>query len=281
MHRCNSCGGKSPKHTQRCGNCGVEDQIVPEKYFRQGKTPEETGIKKLSDFSAKPKPRLATGFPSLNKALGGGFAVPCVVQFGGEPGIGKSTLLLQIADMLSEKVLYVLNEEPGESLRERADRLRLRNFLDIDIAETSSPEETKKAIIDSECEIAMIDSLQGMSSDDGAIVTQNMTADIALDLCRFAVKMGDYAYRRGSPIALILVCHVNKEAELAGLKKIQHMVDAVAWFRGDPHGKKRVFKVNKSRIGPTHKAAVFTMQEDGLHESLVADELEDHAKTES
>lgn len=278
MHRCNSCGAKSPKHTKRCGNCGVENQIVPEKYFRRGSDAEKTGIKKLSDFSAKPKPRLVTGFPSLNATLGGGFAVPCVVQFGGEPGIGKSTLLLQIADTLSDKVLYVLNEEPGESLRERADRLRLRNFLDIDVVETSSPEETKQEIIRSECEIAVIDSLQGMSSDDGTVVTQNMTADIALDLCRFAVKMGEYAYRRGSHIALILVCHVNKEAELAGLKKIQHMVDVVAWFRGDPNGKKRVFKVNKSRIGPTHKAAVFTMQEDGLHESLVAEEPEDHAK---
>lgn len=252
-----------------CWNCGVERKIVPESVYSRQPASENAGLKRLSDFKSRSTPRLLTPFASLNKALGGGFAIPSVVQFGGEPGIGKSTLLLQIANGLPDRIVYIANEEDEESIRERADRIGAKNIDRIFIKSAPRASIAKDAILQSGCDLAIIDSLQGFEpEEDGVALTQNITADIALDLCNFAIKKGEteYEHRRGHPVTLVLVSHITKNAELAGLKKISHMVDVVTWFRGDPNFKTRVFRLSKNRKGPSTLAAYFTMEEDGLHE---------------
>lgn len=259
-----------------CGSCRRNNCVVSQRVYEQLVAPKGSSIRSLAEYTFKPKKRLQTAYPTLNRVLGGGFTVPGVVLLGGEPGIGKSTLLIQIADMLSKDALYVVNEEKIEDIRERAERLRLRNMGDIQMVQSSSPQETKHKIIESDREFVIIDSLQGMDPDDENVKPGPLaTTDIARDLCHFAKKMFTYEYRRGHPIAMILVCHVNKEADFAGFKKIQHDVDMIAWFRGDPFGSKRVFRSQKSRMGGTNNAATFSMQEDGLHEMVIA---EDHEK---
>lgn len=229
----------------------------------------DDGITRLGDVDTSETQRLITGIRSLDAAFGGGFGLPSVVQFGGQPGIGKSTLLLACANVFYERTLYVTSEERIEQIADRAKRLRLHNIKKIRAIETLSPAYVKEMIIRSGADFVIIDSLQGLradASDGGRRHTQLVVRDIALDLINFAQKKEEYETRDGHPVTFVMVCHVNKQGDLAGLKEIEHMVDVVAWFGGERSGKIRKVRLEKNRLGPTDKAAIFTMEEDGLHE---------------
>lgn len=240
---------------------------------------------RLGEIDTTDVERLKTGFEAMDKALGGenpGFGLPSVVQFGGQPGVGKSTLLLQISNALAKRTLYVTNEERIESIAARAKRMNLENINLIRCVATLSPEETKAKIVDSRADFVIVDSLQGMRLDQATGSsrkhTQLVVRDIALDLINFAQKKDVYEDREGHKVTFVMVCHVNKSGDLAGLKEIEHMVDVVAWFGGERSGKKRVFRLEKNRMGPTSDKATFSMEKDGLHEVDDEEAAEDQSK---
>lgn len=255
--------------------------LIPANRFRAVATenPDE-GIIRLGTVKVKKRQRLPTGFSDLDISLGGGFARPSVIQFAGEPGIGKSSLLLQVVNQRPMKSLYVTSEETVDSLAERAQRMVLPNLKDIGVLMAVNPDEIKDRIVSSKAELVIIDSLQGLrvtadaedqlkdSKQKRRKHTQLVVRDIALDLIYFAQKKEEYEHRIGDPVAFIMVSHVNKMGDLAGLKEIEHMVDVVAWFGGERGGKNRHFRLDKNRFGPTDKRAKFTMESDGLHEVI-------------
>jgi len=224
--------------------------------------------------------RMKTHIGSLDKALGGGWGLPSVVQFGGQPGIGKSSLLLQVANILADRTLYITSEERVESLAARAKRMNLLNINRIKAWATMSPAMVREKIVESDADFVIIDSLQGLRADeDGNGVrrhSQIVVRDIALDLIKFAQKAEEYEDRPGHPCTFVLVCHVNKQGDLAGLKEIEHMVDVVAWFGGERSGKRRKFRLEKNRLGPTSDMAAFSMEKDGLHEVIDDDPDDQH-----
>lgn len=278
-YRCEGCGAVNWKWSKTCIACGRRGTLVrPEVYgvkLTAIVSAHDDGLLRLGDIEATDVPRLSTGIEQLDDALGGedvkGMANPCVIQLGGQPGIGKSTLLLQVANNLHEQVLYVSAEELGRFIAIRAKRLKLPNADKIRFLGTSSPNLVKEKIILSGASVVILDSLQGMKPDrleNGAVpkATQLATKEIAQDLINFALKKDGYEDREGDPVTIIMINHVNKQGDLSGLKEIEHDVDVVSWFTGLRNGKIRTFQLEKNRFGPTDKKATFMMGKNGLQE---------------
>lgn len=281
-YRCRACGSSAEKYRSSCWTCLAQKPLIPDAVFRRERSDDpddDEEIDRLSEIDATDVPRMTTALPSLNRALGGGLALPSVVQLGGKPGAGKSTLLLQVADMLCGQypVLYVSSEQKKQAIAQMAKRLRLRNAAEIRVVCTTSPAKLKEKAIATGAKLVIADSLQGLRPDDPNVkFTQLVVRDTALDLISFALKKDPYEHRKGSPFTLILLGHITKQDDLAGLKEIQHMVDVIAQFSGSG-GKKRTLFLDKNRYGPTHEITVFTMEEDGLHEMLFKDSNPDDA----
>lgn len=182
----------------------------------------------------------------------------------------NSTLLLQIADPLAKRTLYVTSEERVESIAARAKRFRLKNINEIRALATLSPNEVKTKIVESGVDLVIMDSLQGLRLDPenggGRRHSQLVVRDIALDLITFANKTDNYEDRQGHKVTIVMICHVNKSGDIAGLKEIEHMVDVVMVFGGERSGKRRKVRLEKNRFGPSDKIAAFLMEKDGLHE---------------
>ena len=264
---CNSCGAVTPKWAGRCETCGEWNTIVDEPVAARpgpagkalpGKRVEFVGLA----GSAAPPPRAATGIAELDRVLGGGLVPASAVLVGGDPGIGKSTLLLQAAASLARsgrRVLYVSGEESIEQVRLRARRLGLVeagvelaasvNLRDI----AASLEQAKDAAL------VVIDSIQTMWLDsiDSAPGTVTQVRAASFELIRLA---------KGGNFALALVGHVTKDGALAGPRVLEHMVDAVLYFEGDRGHQFRILRAVKNRFGATDEIGVFEMTGHGLAE---------------
>ncbi len=231
-----------------------ENLAIPESKPRVNKLISSLGREPHTDV-----PRMSTGFPNLDIMFGGGIAVGNVVQLGGEPGIGKSTLLGQIVAYMGENGLYVTSEESKRRLANRirrvagdeaADRVDSISTLD----DRLSIDEVLTAIRSHPAKFMVMDSLQGFRRKDTKH-SQNVVRDNALDIITEA---------NARRVTVIMTCHVNKSGDIAGLKEISHMVDTVAWFRGKPETVLREVFCTKNRDGDTSIKAHFEMGENGL-----------------
>jgi DNA repair protein RadA/Sms len=263
IYCCTECGASSPKWQGQCPGCGEWNTLVESVAEKAGGHRFESlapvaRVQNLSEIEACEEDRLPTGIGELDRALGGGLVAGGVVLIGGDPGIGKSTLLLQALALLSAgcKVLYVSGEESGEQVALRARRLGLETRALHLMAEINL-ERIVATLQGERPQVAVIDSIQTMWSDQlsSAPGSVAQVRECAAQLTRLAKQSG---------ITVILVGHVTKEGALAGPRVLEHIVDTVLYFEGDTHSSFRLVRAVKNRFGAVNELGVFAMTDKGL-----------------
>jgi DNA repair protein RadA/Sms len=265
---CQSCGAQHPQWLGQCKSCGEWNTIVEEvvsapskNALWEGGTRKTTASKGVNiiTIASKGEERLHTGDEELNRVLGGGLVSGSVVLLGGEPGIGKSTLLLQMATRLTEtKVLYVSGEESEMQIKMRAERIGIKNNSCFVLTETGMKEifEQAEAIAP---DIMILDSIQTLYSDlvDSTPGSVTQIRQCTGELIRFA---------KSTNTPVILVGHITKDGSLAGPKVLEHMVDTVLQFEGERNYNYRLLRSIKNRFGSTSELGIYEMQQDGLRQ---------------
>ena len=266
MWFCSECGGNSPKWVGRCLDCGAWNTMVEER-VKSTKGSKSTTLssrtiskpQKVSEIQAIDEPRIKMPSKELNRVLGGGLVAGSLVLIGGEPGIGKSTLVLQnTLSIRSKKILYVSGEESATQLKMRADRIG-RVCDNVLIACETSLDNIMKHIEDTNPEIVIIDSIQTIASDD-----IESAAGSVSQVRECSARLLKYAKDSGVPV--ILIGHINKEGSIAGPKVLEHIVDAVLQFEGDRHYMYRILRSIKNRFGSTSELGIYEMGQKGLRE---------------
>jgi len=269
LFSCSECGGTSPKWLGKCPHCGAWNTLVESvvsdsaasknRYSERAGLAPASAVMALSAIEAQDMQRTPTGQDELDRVLGGGMVEGGVVLIGGDPGIGKSTLLLQALDGLQrsgQSTLYVTGEESGAQVALRARRLGLDNSQVHVLAETQLEKIIAKLQAQSP-QVAVIDSIQTVYSDQltSAPGSVAQVRECAAHLTRLAKSSGT---------TVVLVGHVTKEGALAGPRVLEHMVDTVLYFEGDTHSSYRLVRAIKNRFGAVNEIGVFAMTEKGL-----------------
>ncbi len=266
VYVCNACGGQSPKWAGQCPDCGawnsLDEATAVAKVSRLPGYSGDVGLEKLTDSAAEDEERIATGMQEFDRVLGGGVVKGSVTLIGGDPGIGKSTLLLQMMAGLSAEIpcLYVTGEESVRQVGIRARRLRLQHSEMTLLADTSL-ENVLAHAARSKPGALVVDSIQTLVSDE----LQSTPGSVAQlrDCCAQLVR-----YAKQSGCAIFLVGHVTKEGNIAGPRVLEHMVDAVLYFENEPGSRFRLIRAVKNRFGTANELGVFAMGADGLKEVL-------------
>ena len=267
MFVCSQCGFQSPKWAGKCPECGEWNSMTEEIV-----QPERVSVKNIERKAAVGRPitlnslsyetekRITSGIKELDRVLGGGIVEGSLILLSGDPGIGKSTLLLQVCRSIGEdkKILYITGEESVRQIKLRAERLGVTNSNLLLLAETDI-DIVSNTIVDQSPDIAIVDSIQTMykdelSSSPGSVsqvreCTQELMSVI-----------------KASKTALFIVGHVNKEGAVAGPKVLEHIVDTVLYFEGERNMPFRILRAAKNRFGSTNEIGVFEMADDGLRE---------------
>ena len=258
---CGECGYESPRWMGKCPACGAWNTMVEETAVSVRDPKQRGSVQRLSDVSAMHAARVSTGMSELDRVTGGGLLAGMVVLLGGDPGIGKSTLLMQAADCLAGKgaVLYVSGEESAAQLKLRADRLQVQNDMLL-LCDTSLEHALEQARAQ-KADFLIVDSIQTMCTDESesapGSVSQVRAATAALT--RFAKENGT---------AVLIVGHVTKDGAIAGPRVLEHIVDTVLYFEGDRHAGLRLLRAVKNRFGSTNEIGVFEMGEQGMRQVL-------------
>ena len=265
IYACTECGAQAPKWMGRCSECGSWSTLVEERVGGEAEAPREllrpeSGNKpiRLSEIDAGAAPRVSSGIAELDRVLGGGFVPGSVVLLAGEPGVGKSTLALQLAASLPKgsRVLYVAGEESPEQIRLRADRLP--NFPDNLVV---IPETNVDAVAapwkELDPSLVLVDSIQTVRTER----IESAAGSVA-QVRESAALLSSAARTQGA--ALVLIGHVTKEGSIAGPRVLEHLVDVVLQFEGDRGHAFRLLRAHKNRFGSTREVGVFSMGEDGL-----------------
>ena len=261
---CQNCGYVSPKWVGKCPSCNSWNSFTEEIEEKETKTAKAYteaiagSPVPISDIKQKELHRIDMPYSEFNRVLGGGLVPGSLVLLGGEPGIGKSTLILQSALNINKKVLYISGEESDTQIRLRAERIGINNpdcliYTEIDIDKIIA---TLKA---TEPEIAVIDSIQTTASSD---LTSSPGTVSQIRHC--AQKLQEFAKTSGTPI--IIIGHINKDGDIAGPMSLEHIVDVVVQFEGDNNHFYRLLRPKKNRFGSTYEIGVFEMMNYGLKE---------------
>ncbi len=262
VYVCQSCGATHPKWSGRCSQCGEWNSLVEERVrkseTRREKAKEAT-VTRLDQIDTLEEFHVATGLDEFDRVLGGGVVPGSTVLLGGDPGIGKSTLLLQTAGRLGaagHAVLYVSGEESSEQIKNRADRLGIVSDK-INVATTTDLHEITSIINSEYHAFVIVDSIQTLRSREfdsspGTITQIRECVAYLQDVCE-ARSMG-----------LLLIGHITKEGSIAGPKVLEHMVDVVLYFEGEKNYLYRILRANKNRFGSTSEIGIFTIGANGL-----------------
>ena len=265
IYTCKNCGCQSPRWLGKCPDCGdwdtfIEEISVPQLQPVQAPSslPSSSAkTVKLNEVENETEFRFTSGISELDRVLGGGIVEGSLVLVGGEPGIGKSTLLLQICQNIDD-VLYVSGEESASQIKLRAKRLKITNekitlFCNTDINEIIAKLELLRP------KVAIIDSVQTVSNPqmNSAQGTVSQIKEVTTSLMKIAKNLG---------ITIFIVGHVTKEGTIAGPRVLEHMVDCVLYFEGDNNHIFRLLRAVKNRFGSTNEIGVFQMADDGLFE---------------
>jgi DNA repair protein RadA/Sms len=258
---CGECGYESAKWMGKCPQCESWNTMTE---FAEVKVKSSVRVgtavsQKLSRVQPLPQKRISAGMGELNRVLGGGLIRGMVVLLGGDPGIGKSTLLLQAADTLAEDgvVLYVSGEESASQIKLRADRLGMKNDIDI-LCETDLDQIIDEAT-NTRCSVLIVDSIQTIVSEEsaGAPASVSQVRAATARLTRYAKETG---------VIVLIVGHVTKDGNIAGPRVLEHIVDTVLYFEGDRHEGLRLLRAVKNRFGSTNEVGVFEMGDGGMQE---------------
>lgn len=268
MFFCTECGNETPKWLGRCPACGAWNTVVerpaPSESRKRGGAPAVSGTLRrpqaLPDVEAADELRFHTGMDELDRVLGGGAVKGSLVLVGGAPGIGKSTLMLQICDNLCRfaKVLYVSGEESERQIKLRAQRLGIMG-TDLYLYSETSLEEIISAVEAQRPDILIVDSIQTIYNSES---TSSPGSVAQVKECTMALMQ----LAKGHGITIFVVGHINKEGSLAGPKVLEHIVDCVLHFEGDEHSSYRILRAAKNRFGATNEIGVFEMGDQGLTE---------------
>lgn len=274
---CSNCGTSSPKWVGKCSSCQewntYHEEVITKATKQETKSsawksPSETNnIKpqKLSEVKAGKKQRIISQDNELNRVLGGGIVLGSLVLIGGQPGIGKSTLLLQLSVLLDKKVLYISGEESEEQIKMRADRLGQSNNDNYIYTETNVVKILKQAK-QLEPDLIIIDSIQTVSSPyiESPPGSVSQVRECAAELQRFAKE---------TKIPIFIIGHITKEGSIAGPKLLEHIVDVVLQFEGDQNYSYRIIRTLKNRFGSTDEIGIYEMQVNGLRQVSNPSEL--------
>ena len=267
---CNACGASFNKWSGRCDACGAWNTIVEEAPLSAGPASKTLGGKrgspiKLTDLATEeaPPPRTNSGISELDRVLGGGLVPSSAILVGGDPGIGKSTLLLQAAARFAQaglKTIYVSGEEASAQVRMRAQRLGLGD-APVQLAAATNLRDILTTLETEKPQLAVIDSIQTMWADnvESAPGSVSQVRAAAHELTTFAKTRN---------MAVILVGHVTKDGQIAGPRVVEHMVDTVLYFEGERGHQFRILRAVKNRFGPADEIGVFEMTGSGLAEVL-------------
>ena len=270
QYSCPECGASTPKWQGQCPGCGawntlIETLLEPaamaggNRMDKFAALAADGRLQRLADIKPREEPRLATRLAEFDRVLGGGLVAGGVVLIGGDPGIGKSTLLLQALASLAEageRVLYVTGEESGEQVALRAQRLQLP-VQGLDLLAEISLEKILATLARERPAVAVMDSIQTLYSE----ALQSAPGSVA-QVRECSAHLTRYAKQSGTSI--ILVGHVTKEGALAGPRVLEHIVDTVLYFEGDSHSAYRLVRAVKNRYGAVNELGVFAMTERGL-----------------
>ncbi|CAM3978214.1 DNA repair protein RadA [Cohnella lubricantis] len=272
---CTECGTESPKWMGKCPGCGAwntmleeAETVVKAPVGRGELTRAKEKAKSIIDIESGREPRVPTGLNELNRVLGGGLVPGSLLLVGGDPGIGKSTLLLQTSNALASqglKVLYVSGEESVRQTKLRADRLGALSDKLFVLCETNL-DLIEQAITDVEPDFLVIDSIQTVYRPDVASAPGSVAQvrECTAHFMRISKVNG---------VATVLVGHVTKEGAIAGPRLLEHMVDCVLYFEGERHHSYRLLRAVKNRFGSTNEIGIFDMTEGGLREVTNPSEL--------
>lgn len=257
IYTCNQCGYESSKWNGKCPSCGAwnsfEEDVAEKPSSNRSASqdiPDISGnILELADIGADIDVRYDTGIGELNRVLGGGLVKGSLVLLGGEPGIGKSTILLQICQYLGEdhSILYVSGEESARQIKLRADRLGV-DTENLYLLTSTDAEAIASTIANSAPDIAIIDSIQTMS------ISRISSSPASLTQVRECTNLFMHT-AKDQEIPIIIVGHVNKDGAIAGPKVMEHIVDAVLYFEGERHQSYRLLRAVKNRFGSTNEIA--------------------------
>lgn len=264
LYFCNNCGAESPKWVGRCPACGEWNTMVEEKVQTDTKGRKKGLVRsskpvKLSEIEVNEEMRVRMPSSELNRVLGGGLVAGSLTLIGGEPGIGKSTLLLQnILSIRGRKILYVSGEESAAQLKLRADRLGKISENTYILCETQL-DAIFTQIENIKPDLVVVDSIQTIMSSEieSAAGSVSQVRECAASLLRYAKE---------SAVPVILVGHINKEGAIAGPKVLEHIVDTVLQFEGDRQYLYRLLRAIKNRFGSTNEIGIYEMVEHGLRE---------------
>ncbi|MEY2792882.1 MAG: hypothetical protein RJA76_874 [Bacteroidota bacterium] len=264
---CQSCGHNAPKWLGKCPSCGEWNTFIEELiettthpadvWKKNDRTKVASKPKLLQEVNFENLPKIVSPDEEFNRVLGGGIVPGSLVLIGGEPGIGKSTLLLQIAlQITGPKILYVSGEESEQQIKLRADRLKVENPNLYLLTETNT-QQIFKHLIELEPDVVIIDSIQTLFSDqiDSGPGSVSQIRECTVELMRYAKETG---------VPIFLVGHITKEGSIAGPKVLEHLVDTVLQFEGDRHFIYRILRTTKNRYGSTSELGIYEMLSEGL-----------------
>jgi len=263
---CQVCGHSAPAWLGRCPACGewssfVEERVEPDRDAGRARLSGASGPTPIARLETAERQRLGTGFPELDRVLGGGLVEGSATLLGGEPGIGKSTLVLQVSGFVADesgRVLYVSGEESTTQLKMRADRLGISSERLLVLTETDVYD-IEACVEEVEPRLLIVDSIQtvhlrDLESAPGGV---SQVRESAARLLALAKRTG---------CSVVLVGHVSKTGALAGPKVLEHIVDAVLYFEGERHQSYRLLRADKNRFGSTNEVGIFEMGDAGLSE---------------
>ena len=274
---CSSCGYESTKWLGKCPACNEWNSFYEEKLVSSNTNKKEKSITPtpLTNVENRETVRISTGFKEVDRVLGGGLVNGSLVLLGGEPGIGKSTLILQICNKLAldGKVLYVSGEESAEQIKLRANRLNIKNDNILFLGETDM-DVIEKAIENINPKLVIIDSIQTMYSEEITSTTGSVSQvrEVTTRIMKNCKQ---------NNITTIIIGHVTKDGNIAGPRVLEHMVDTVLYIEGERYFSYRVLRSVKNRFGSTNEIGMFEMQNEGMVEinnpsSILISEREDN-----
>ncbi len=265
VYFCQNCGAESAKWIGKCPSCGEWNTYVEQIVTKTNKPSqvsyhaEKQIPQKISEIKSKKEGRISTQINELNRILGGGLVPGSMILIGGEPGIGKSTLSLQVALKLDDlKVLYISGEESPQQIKMRAERLKIKNDHCYILSETLL-ENIFTHTLNVNPDLLIIDSIQTLYSDklESSAGTVSQIRETAASLLKFAKEKN---------VPVFLIGHITKDGNLAGPKVLEHIVDTVLQFEGDHNHMYRILRTTKNRFGSTSELGIFEMSGDGLRE---------------